>query len=273
MIPGIKSAQFALRARVVGGKLSSVLFVAAVSARCVSSASSVKMTHTQSVNGSTIVLAPSSGKHDSVVVFMHGLGDSGHGWIDAVEDVFAPALKTTKFMVPSAGSMPVTVNGGYVMPAWYDITALSADRADQPCTGIEASRDFIKGLLEAEASKHGVPWSKMVLAGFSQGGALSLYTGLTCGHKLAGIACLSGYLPVPDRVASSTTDDSKTIPIRMFHGDSDEVVRLEWAHKSKDKLEAIGCKDVNLTVYGGLPHSASMKELSHVLSFLIKVLQ
>lgn len=260
------------------------------------------------MEGSTIVLTPEGGKYNSVVVFMHGLGDSGNGWIDAVEGVFAraPRLQSTKFYVPSAPSMPVTLNNGYVMPAWYDITALSANRADQPCKGIQDSRSFIRALLSKEVEKHGVAWSKIVLAGFSQGGAMSLYAGLTSEKPIGGIACLSGYLPLPKDVASEMQESSKSVPVRMFHGDegqsvclpytycsathlphsltlsplytplllrTDEVVRLEWAQQSKAKLTELGVSDISLSLYAGMGHSATMKELQEVTAFLTKVLQ
>ena len=113
----------------------------------------------------------------------------------------------------------------------------------------------------------------MVLAGFSQGGAMSLFTGLTLSKPLAGLACLSGYLPLADEVEREATEAAKSTPVRMFHGDADEVVLLEWGMQTKERLTGMGCTDVNMTTYSGMGHTATMKEMGHVLSFITKALQ
>jgi predicted esterase len=151
------------------------------------------------------------------------------------------------------------------MPAWYDITSLGKDRLAQQAEGLEASRARVAGVIAAEVAR-GVPASKVVLAGFSQGGAMSLYTGLNLGHALGGILCMSGYLVYPPGVQPGPA--AKATPVLMLHGEDDPLVLPSYGRDSAAKLRELGVADVSLRMYADLPHSASPEELADALAFL-----
>ena len=129
--------------------------------------------------GGTIVVEPAAGGATATVILMHGLGDTADGWESSATDFLGPALPHARFILPTAPTRPITVNGGMHMPGWYDIEALGADaaRSRERAEGIVASRKRITSLIKAERDD-GIPAHRIVLAGFSQGGAMSLFTGL-----------------------------------------------------------------------------------------------
>lgn len=215
-------------------------------------------------NKTTLTLEP-AGEHTATVIFMHGLGDTAHGWIDMVAGMFAPALPHVKFILPTARVQPVTINGGMPMPAWYDIESLSADRSREKCEGIEDSAAGVHGMISTEVTA-GIPHNRVLLGGFSQGGAMSLFVGLNCKETLAGMLVLSGYMPVPDRIVASPA--SLATPILMCHGDEDGVVPLAYAQDAHARLKALHATNVRMKVFEGLPHSASDEELADALAFL-----
>jgi predicted esterase len=145
-----------------------------------------------------VITVPSVAKHTATVIFLHGLGDSGAGWSD-VGKMFNRTHPHIKWIFPHAPAIKITVNGGMKMPGWYDIVSLDRIEAKQDKLGLSNSRDQINELLEHEISL-GIPSSKIVLGGFSQGAAMSLLTGLSCQWKLGGIVALSGYLPLGDEI-------------------------------------------------------------------------
>lgn len=162
--------------------------------------------------------------HRATVVWLHGLGASGHDFEPIVPHLRMP---WARFVFPHAPELPVTINGGWVMPAWYDIKSLAggpgaAGREDE--AQIRASGAAIAALLDREAMR--VPASRIVLAGFSQGGAMALHTGHRYPHRLAGIACLSGYLVLPGALAEETTPENADAPLFFGHGSHDDVVPL-----------------------------------------------
>jgi phospholipase/carboxylesterase len=143
-----------------------------------------------------------------------------------------------RFVFPHAPSIPVTVNGGYVMPAWYDILGVNlVDRQD--AEGIQKSEQAVLALIANEVER-GIPHERIVLAGFSQGCAMALHTGLRMAHRLAGIMALSGYLPLADRFAAERHAANANTPIFMAHGTMDPVVVLARGEKSRDALVALG---------------------------------
>eukprot|EP01061_Rhynchopus_euleeides_P003955 TRINITY_DN13245_c0_g1_i1.p1 TRINITY_DN13245_c0_g1~~TRINITY_DN13245_c0_g1_i1.p1 ORF type:complete len:255 (+),score=87.44 TRINITY_DN13245_c0_g1_i1:104-766(+) len=208
-----------------------------------------------------IVLEPTA-PHTATMIFMHGLGDTGMGWEDPMQMIQAriPGLKV---ILPTAPKIPVTLNGGMRMPAWYDIRGLGA-RSNETCDGIDASSQRIAEMLKAVRSAD--PSKKVFLGGFSQGGAMTLFTGLQHPEELAGLVVLSGYLACPQKVVGNAVQ-RKTIPIVMCHGDADPVVRLPWAEESKNGLEQAGFS-IDFNVYPGLPHSPNAEVLRKVVSFL-----
>jgi predicted esterase len=215
----------------------------------------------------TIYITPASG-HSASVVFMHGLGDTADGWLDAAF-YWQNAMPHTRFILPTAKSMPVTLNMGMKMPAWYDLSGLG-ERANEMCEGIESSRERILNLVEAEVSA-GIGYDRIVVGGFSQGGALSLWSGLQGGlqeddMQLAGVLCMSGYLAKAE--AFNPSPSAKEIPILMAHGEADPMVLFRYALDTQEKLSESGFKDLTLKSYPGMEHTATMEELSDVLVWL-----
>ena len=162
------------------------------------------------------------------------------------------------------------MNGGYEMPSSYDIEGLS-ERSNEDCKGITESRDRIMGMLRAEHEATSLPYARMVLAGFSQGGALSLFCGLQmpADQRLAGVLCMSGYLAGAKQFKLSET--SKTTPVLHLHGTADPMVKYDAALKTKEHLKAAGA-DVVLKPYAGMAHTVTPEELGDALSFLNKCL-
>lgn len=223
----------------------------------------------------TVFVTPKdAARHSATVVVTHGLGDSAFGWVDPVVSVYAPALPWAKFILPTAPEAPVTVNGGMRMNSWYDITALGPDADDrdtQECVGIKESRETLLALVKAEIDA-GIPADRIVLAGFSQGGALSLYTGLTYPDKLAGVLVKSGYLPRKDELEGKLSDGAKDTPMLILHGEADPLVEPRWSEFSQKFLQENGVKDVARKTYKGLEHSADLAELRDAAEWLQKVL-
>jgi predicted esterase len=177
----------------------------------------------------------------------------------------------TKFIFPNATSIPITINGGMRMPGWYDISDFGdlANRSDDEA-GIVRSQKVFHTLIQAEIDA-GIPTERIVLGGFSQGGAMSLMAGVTCPTKLGGIFGLSCYLLLKDRVREMVPADSpnKDTPIFMGHGDADPVVKYAWGQMTADKLKEWGW-NVDFKTYAGLPHSAAPQEIDDLEAYLNK---
>lgn len=202
----------------------------------------------------------------STVFLTHGLGDTAFGWVDAVVGFYSRALPQAKFILPTAPAQPVSLNMGMVMPSWYDLKGLS-ERDDEDCDGIELARNLMTTLFHEELAA-GIPSTSIVFAGFSQGGAVALYSGLQLPHTLGGILVKSGYLPLSGSVAEAVTDEAKETPVQFLHGDSDPMVLPAWCEKSEAAVRAMGVKSVDKKVYAGLQHSASIEELIDATNWL-----
>jgi lysophospholipase-2 len=161
------------------------------------------------------------------------------------------------------------MNMGMPMPSWYDITGLD-ERANENCKGLEESQARIESILEKEHESSGLKYDRMVLAGFSQGGALSLFTGLQFPSKLAGLALMSGYLPAAKKLLMST--ENKDTPIWHGHGSSDPMVTLQVAEKSREMVLSKGATKYELKSYSGMQHTVSMEEIGDLKEFLVSVL-
>ncbi|MGH8804729.1 MAG: alpha/beta hydrolase, partial [Polaromonas sp.] len=174
----------------------------------------------------------------ATILIMHGLGADGRDFLPIAEQLDLSSVGPVRFLFPSAPSMPVTINGGYVMPAWYDILGADlAKREDE--AGLRHSQAAIEALIAHEKSR-GMPAHRIVVAGFSQGCALALMTGLRHSERLAGIAGLSGYLPLADKTAAERSAANQDVPIFLAHGSRDGVVPLPRATASRDALTALG---------------------------------
>jgi predicted esterase len=204
--------------------------------------------------------------HRSTVVFLHGLGDSSDGFRGLFEDL---SLPYTRIVLPNAPSQPVTVNGGMRMQSWYDIHSLDKrnpinTREDRQ--GILKSRDALNDLLTSEAALVGGA-DRIVMGGFSQGAAMSLITGLSSQHRLAGIIALSGYLLIRDDYPAIMSPHAKEVPIFAYHGKQDQTIPYDIAVLSFDKLKALGAQ-VDFQSESGLGHGVSEGEVEKVVAFI-----
>ena len=196
-------------------------------------------------------------KPSSCVILLHGLGDTAEGWLHGAH-FLAESLPETRFLLPTAPVQPVSLNGGMAMPSWYDIRGLG-ERADEPCDGIDDSRKTVQSLIQAQLDE-GLTHEKIILAGFSQGGALSLYTGLSLDYRIAGIVCMSGYLPFTRSFRA--TPEALQTPVLHCHGSADQMVQLSWAEAGVESLRRQNVK-VDFRLYD-MGHSACEEELEEV---------
>lgn len=204
----------------------------------------------------------------AAVIWLHGLGADGHDFAAIVPQLDLSGCRPIRFIFPHAPSMPVTINGGYVMPAWYDIMVADLVRRED-AAGIRQSALAIEALIAQEVAR-GIAPEHIVLAGFSQGCAMALHTGLRHGQTLAGIMALSGYLPLADSLASERSAANRSTPIFMAHGTADPVVVIGRAEASRDVLATLG-HAVQWHTYP-MPHSVHPLEVADISAFLQAVL-
>ena len=204
----------------------------------------------------------------AAVIWLHGLGADGNDFAALVPELDLSACPPIRFVFPHAPSIPVSLNGGYVMPAWYDI--FGADLVGrQDAAGIQQSALAIAALIEFEVAR-GIPYQNIVLAGFSQGSAMALHTGLRFPKRLAGIMALSGYLPLADTLAAERAEANVHTPIFMAHGSMDPVVLPARGEASRDLLIQLGY----LVQWHSYPmqHSVHPREVADLSVFLAQVL-
>ncbi|KAF5024104.1 hypothetical protein F66182_3848 [Fusarium sp. NRRL 66182] len=223
------------------------------------------------------LVVPAASRHTATVIFAHGLGDTGHGWASAVENWRRrQRLDEVKFILPHAPQIPISLNFGMQMPGWFDIKQLGGDVdaliRNEDAEGIKRSQQYFHHLIQQEIDA-GIPADRIVLGGFSQGGAMSLLAGLTCTNKLGGIIGLSSWLLLSKTFADivKPTDANRKTPVMMFHGEEDPLVPLERGKKSADLLKEIGY-DVTWRTYPDMGHSACPEELDEIEAFLQKQL-
>ncbi|KAJ1836403.1 hypothetical protein LPJ63_000327 [Coemansia sp. RSA 2711] len=207
--------------------------------------------------------------HTASVIFIHGLGDSGYGW-EPVAQILSRSLPHVKFVLPHAPEQAVTLNGGFRMPSWYDIRSLDKIAANEDEDGMNASMRKINELVRTEIDA-GIPANRIVLGGFSQGGAMALFTGLQSELQLAGLAVLSGYLPVRERIMARATDASKRMPVFHGHGTADEVVLFQYGEMTRDVLKQSGY-NVDFHAYNHMGHASCNDEIRDLQQFLAKCL-
>ena len=204
----------------------------------------------------------------AAVIWLHGLGADGNDFASLAPQLDLSGCPPIRFIFPHAPSMPVTLNGGYVMPAWYDIVGTDLVRRED-AAGIRKSALAIEALIAHEVARGIVP-SKIVLAGFSQGSAMVLHTGLRHSAKLGGIIALSGYLPLADTLAAERSAANQGTPIFMGHGTQDPMVVLARAEDSRNALAKLGYA-VQWHTYP-MPHSVHPQEIVDIGRFLKSVL-
>ena len=202
------------------------------------------------------------------IVWMHGLGADGHDFVDIVPELGLPAKPGVRFLFPHAPMRPVTINAGYVMRAWYDIRDDAGMRREDPA-GVRASQKAIEALLAREKAR-GVPAVSIVLAGFSQGGAMALHTGLRYGERLAGIMALSCSLPLADTLAAEASPANRDVPIFMAHGTHDPMIPMARAMRARETLSGLGYR-LEWHEYP-MPHSVCLEEVRDITAWLRSVL-
>jgi phospholipase/carboxylesterase len=185
----------------------------------------------------TLDLDPKAAPKASII-WLHGLGASMHDFEPLVPELQLPESMAIRFVFPNAPNRPVTVNGGMVMRAWYDILGLEMNRTED-AAGIRASEASVRMLIERERSL-GIPTEKIVVAGFSQGGAIALQTGLRYPERLAGILALSTYIPLAESFKGEASEANRETAVLMAHGESDPVIPITYARASRRLLEDEG---------------------------------
>ena len=204
----------------------------------------------------------------AAVIWLHGLGADGHDFEPIVPELDLPPTVPVRFVFPHAPLRAVTINAGMVMRAWYDVRDAGGERQED-AAGVRASGERIEALIARERSR-GVPAARIVLAGFSQGGAMALHTGLRHGERLAGILALSCFLPLADTLAAEASPANRDTPIFLAHGTHDPLIPLARARRAKAVLESLGYR-VEWREYA-MPHAVCAEEIADIAGWLRRVL-
>jgi len=204
----------------------------------------------------------------AAVIWLHGLGADGHDFEPIVPELELPEALPVRFVFPHAPPQPVTINGGAVMRAWYDVYSLGGVRREDDA-GVRRSQASVEALVARERAR-GVPAARIVLAGFSQGGAIALQTGLRHPERLAGIMALSTYLPLASTLAAEASAANRAVSIFMAHGLHDSLIPIERARLSRDTLRTAGY-DVEWHEYP-MEHAVCAEEIAAIAAWLRRVL-
>ena len=214
-----------------------------------------------------LVVEPTA-SHDASVIWMHGLGASAHDFVDMPRIISRPG---TRWVFPNAPVRPVTLNNGWRMPSWFDIRYLAGQSEGERECPLEAeeSSEIITALIEQEHAR-GIPYNRIVLVGFSQGGAMSLYTGCRFPQQLAGMACLSGYLLFPEHHMDASSPANRNTPILVCHGIRDDMVPFSSGQRTVEFLRGNGWS-VDFEQYP-MFHEVCMSEINRVEEFFSAIL-
>lgn len=207
------------------------------------------------------VIVNPTAKHTATVIFLHGLGDTGHGWASALS---GSTLSHVKFVCPTANVMPVTLNAGFRMPSWFDLTSLDIE-GPEDSPGIKGARDRIHSLITQEVAL-GIPSERIMLGGFSQGGALALYSAFTLKESLAGVVALSCWLPLRAEFPGGAVGNTGT-HILQCHGDCDPVVPYKFGQITSLLIKKFA-GNIDFKTYVGLGHSSNDEEMKAVFDFI-----
>ncbi|MEJ0098328.1 MAG: alpha/beta hydrolase-fold protein [Pseudomonadota bacterium] len=211
-----------------------------------------------------VVLEPAAGGADAAVIWLHGLGADGYDFVPMVPQLKFPATARVRFVFPHAEVRPVTINAGYAMRAWYDIRELTPEGRDDEA-GLNATRARIERYIEREQSA-GIAARRIVVAGFSQGGATALHVGMRHPTALGGVIALSSYLPLRARFAAELAPANRRTPVLMCHGREDVVVLPTFGEQSRDVMRAAGVK-VDWRQYS-MGHQLNEPEMHDIAAWL-----
>ena len=221
-----------------------------------------------------ITLTPVDGRHTATFIFLHGLGDQADGWSTLLSSLSSSEEdKTLKFVLPNAPPRPISLNGGMTMPGWSDVFGLSMSD-DEDLAGFEASRSRVRSIIEEE-KKLGTPIERIVLGGFSQGGALALFTALSSPDlALGGVVVLSSWLPCRSKFTTNVGAEAekRSLPLLQVHGKDDKVVSFAWGKTSNDYLSKLVTPAPRFLAVEGMGHHADEEELEAVKHFLRQIL-
>ncbi len=212
----------------------------------------------------SIIIEP-PGRHTASIIWLHGLGADGHDFEPIVPELGLPAMHGIRFVFPNAPLQPVTINGGMVMRAWYDVRSIDLTREEDEA-GIRRATALLETWITAQTAA-GIPASRILLAGFSQGGAIALFCGLRHPQRLAGILALSTYLPLPQTLAQEGSEANRHTPILMGHGTADPVIPVQHGRNTAARLEAWG-NPVSWHEYP-LQHGVSIEEIRDIGTWLV----
>jgi phospholipase/carboxylesterase len=202
------------------------------------------------------------------IIVLHGLGADGHDFVPIAQELRLQPAGAVRFVFPHAPMRPVTINGGAVMRAWYDIIGNDMDSREDE-TSLRATMPQVAALISRERER-GIAASRIVLMGFSQGCAMTLLTGLRYPERLAGLVGLSGYLPLARCLAAERSDANQLAPVFFAHGTDDPVIPIDAAERSRDVLRGLGY-DVQWHAYP-MPHSVCAQEVADLNAWLLRVL-
>ena len=241
-----------------------IFTVLASSSRAMASAASLSAF--QGYPAPIVVPPPEGGATKAVCIFLHGLGDTGHGWADVASQM---PVEGVRWVFPTAPTIPVTLNGGMRMTGWYDIADLSIEGNVDDRERTLESAAYVSALID-DAIAEGIPSDKILLGGFSQGGVIALTAALRSPRKLAGVAAMSTYLALRDDYPEALSAHAKSLPVFLAHGTADMVLKYEYGQMTAARLEELGFEDVDFQTYNGMAHSACQEELQHLATFIVK---
>jgi phospholipase/carboxylesterase len=225
------------------------------------------MRFTADETNEAVILKPGA-PATAAVIWLHGLGADGSDFVPIVEELHLPDSLAIRFIFPHAATRPVTINNGFVMRAWYDIRGFGPGSAEDD-VGIAASARIVTAFMDREIAA-GIASERIVLAGFSQGGAMALHTGLRFPQTLAGILALSTYLPLASTLAGQAHDANRATPIMMCHGTHDPIVPMARGLASRDALQQLGYA-VDWQTYP-MEHRVCVEEVNAIAAWLGRVL-
>ncbi len=205
-----------------------------------------------------------SNQPDASIIWLHGLGADGNDFAGIVPELHLPASCKIRFIFPHAPYRPITLNNGYVMRGWYDISSLQFGNGEDE-DGIRESQHQIEQLIEQEIAR-GISPQRIILAGFSQGGAITLHTGLRYSQPLGGLMVLSSYLPLANTLAQEASQENKHIPLFMAHGLQDDIVNYQYGVQSRMHLQQAGYS-IDWHDYP-MGHSVCMEEIRHISQWI-----
>ncbi|MEP7296790.1 MAG: alpha/beta hydrolase [Burkholderiales bacterium] len=215
-----------------------------------------------------VIEAETAPNPTATIIILHGLGADGNDFVPIAQELDLSSLGPVRFIFPHSPTRPVTINGGVVMPAWYDILGTDLARREDEA-GLRESQALVEEVIARERER-GIAANRIVLGGFSQGCAMTFMTGLRHPERLAGLLAMSGYLPLADKTAAERSTANLGVPIFQAHGRADPVIALDRATASRDALLALGYP-VEWHDYP-MPHSVCAPEIADMSRWLRKVL-